>query len=367
MNRNILSTMEGILEVLKGHVQNDDKNRIIDIKRHIKPSGAVEPVCEFVKSALVNPINCGPEPVCLFEYKGQRYLLLDERFRKLLSEIGLELEDNEAIIQGAGMLAMANRSLSIKQGVTSLQVINECLGVEPEPYDSTNLTLEFSQIRNLFVPYCIIRIDDSRFQLSYFEDYNRLICYLLTEEKDVFTESSKVRIKNLLLLLSSRSIAGSILNGLQSSLAEYTYLQIYQCIEYLFRLNNCFVVSEMHDISLDKSIDIILSHEFKVSEVENLYQVLRENASESTIQGFLEVTPSNPESNSDIYRITANYIYKLRCNVAHLRYRQEDISTVDWEKCTAALVEIMYTVYQKLDAKIIQVCSSNGAWTPISV
>ena len=132
-----------------------------------------------------------------------------------------------------------------------------------------------------------------------------------------------------------------ILNSLQSPLVEYVFLQLYQCIEYLFRLNNCFTLSAVHGIDLSKSIDIVLAHEFKISESDNLYRVIKENAVQATIDNFLKILPGTPEANSDTYNMVSSYIYRLRCSIAHLRYEQDDISNVDWENCITALIEIL--------------------------
>lgn len=363
MNRKILEEMEKIFDNLKSHVSDDDKGRILNVTRHITPAGDAKPVCEFVKSALEKDMYCSSQYLSLFKYREQRYLLLDEKFREGLSEIGFEFEDNDAIIQGAGMLAIASKLLPFRQEISSLQIIEKCLGVEAD--DKDNICFDFSQIKSFFRPYCVVIVDDSRFQLSFTEDLNRLMCYLLIEKSNKFERCTKTQLKNLLLLLSSRSIAGCILNSIQSSLLEYVFLQIYQCIEYLFRLNNSFNIAVMHGIPLEKSIDIILAHELKISESENLYQVIKDNASDAAIDNFIQILPTTPSSDSDTYRMVANYIYKLRCNIAHLRYQQDDISNVDWEKCIAASVEVLYSIYQKLDNDIIQVCNSKNTWTVI--
>lgn len=148
---------------------------------------------------------------------------------------------------------------------------------------------------------------------------------------------------------------------------EKDILQLYQCIEYLFRLNNCFTLSAVHGIDLSKSIDIVLAHEFKISESDNLYRVIKENAAQATIDNFLKILPGTPEANSDTYNMVSSYIYRLRCSIAHLRYEQDDISNVDWENCITALIEILCSIYQKCDKDIVEVCKSKRSWTEISI
>lgn len=80
-------------------------------------------------------------------------------------------------------------------------------------------------------------------------------------------------------------------------------------------------MSTVHGIDLPKSVDIVLANEFKISESDNLYRVIRENAAQATIDNFLKILPGTPEANSDTYNMVSSYIYKLRCSIAHLRYQ----------------------------------------------
>lgn len=367
MSRNIINTMESIINVLKKHISDDDIGRIVDARRHIQPFGDADPVCDFVKKAKIKHIKCNSEDLCLFDFNNEIYLLLSERHHNTLKKIGFELETDPAVIQGAGMLAIAYEYISLKENIDSLWIIEHCLGIEPETGSGGDIAIDFSTILDFFEKYCIIKRDDSRFELFYKEDYNRLMGYLLAEETTTITLESKNRVQELLLLHSSRSIAGSILNGIQSSLMEYSFLQFYQCLEYLFRLNNCFAISEKYDVDLKKSIDIVLEHEFKKSESENLYQVLKANIEETSLKPFKDFLCENSFEEGDAFKKIMNYVYKLRCNVAHLRYIQDDISDVDWRKCIAALIEIIFPIYQKRDSDIIQVCNIKNTWSKMEI
>lgn len=367
MSRNIIETMDSIFENIKSLVDDDDECRITDVKRHIKAQGDETSVCEFVKHAKVKYLRCVYGLFSLCEYKNQRYLLAFEKYSPGFSEIGLEIESDSTVIQGAAMLTMAHGNLPFRKEINSLQIIESCLGVEPETPDNPNITFYFSDIANLFVPYCIIKLDDSRFPLIYEEDINRLGCYMFAEDAQNLGKSSKERIKGLVLLRSSGTISVSILNSIQSPLMEYTFLQLYQCLEYLFKLNNCFLIATGHSLPLEKSIDIVLTHELKVSESENLYSVLKNYASETSIDTMISAIPNcQPKTaETDKFRIASNYIYRLRCNIAHLRYNQDDLSNVDWSKCVDAIIEIIYSVYQQCDSKINQICMSKNAWKDI--
>lgn len=367
MSRNILETMNAIFETLTSLVDADDKHRIAKVDRHIKAHGDESSVCDFVAHAKAKYLNCMYGLFSLFEYKDQRYLLALERYIPGFREIGFEIESDSAVVQGAAMLTIAHGSLPFRKEINSLQIIESCLGIEPENSDNPSIVFNFSDIASLFMPYCIIKLDDSRFPIMYEEDISRLGCYMFVDSAQNLDASSKGRIKNLVLLRSSGTISISILNSIQSALMEYTFLQLYQCLEYLFKLNNCFQIAADHSLPLEKSIDIVLAHELKVSESENLYSVLKKYALETSIDTMVVVIPDfqSETADTDKYRKVSNFIYRLRCNIAHLRYNQDNFSCVDWSKCVSAIIKIIYSVYQRCDSDITQVCMKKKAWKEI--
>lgn len=353
--------MASIFEELKSNVSDDDLALVVDVQRHIRAEGDETLVCNFVKSAKESLFSYNDQKGCIFEYKDQLYLLLEEKHYNSIINIGFEPETDETIVQGSGMLAISAKHLNIREGISSLEIIECCLGVEPDTGGS--IEFQFSELLGLFAPYCVFKIDNGRFPLIYQEDINRLICYVLSSESNsLFSIAAKDRIKSLMLLNSSRSVAGSILNGLSSSLIEYSFLQIYQCLEYLFKLNLSFSLTENHKIPLEKSVDIVLSHEFKIAESENLYSVLRNNVPMAIMESLIDILPVSNSEDSDIYKRMANYIYKLRCNIAHLRYKQEDLPNVNWSGCIDALLEIVFSIYQHRDIDIIQACECKKTW-----
>ena len=364
MGRHVVSTMNRIFDVLKTHVSEDDSHHIVAVNRHIRAEGDEKLVVDFVKSAKMKTISCYLEVCSLFEYREQRYLLIPDKYAATIQEIGLEIELDSVAVQGTGMLAMASGELPLAKGILSAQVINLCLGILPEDISKNDIEFQFSELRELFMPYCVVRMDDSRFSMAYVEDINRLIGYLLADVHASLDESTKGSIKSLLLLKSSRSIAGSVLNGIQNPLIEYTFLQMYQCIEYLFRLNNCFTISSEHGIALGTSMDIVLSNEFKKSESENLLQILRNYAEPALLEVIVDLSLDGGAGEvTDVFQKATSYIYKLRCNIAHLRYNQDDLSNVKWAQCVNVLIEVVLSIYQKCDENIISVCDEKEAWS----
>ena len=368
MSRKIVQIMDDIFETLKSFISDDDSYRIENAVRHIRAEGDEAPVCDFVKHAKMKIESRNKWTICLFDHNENLYLLVPSSYESALDEIGLRLVSDSSVIQGAGMLAIAKKALPLRNEVTSIVIIERCLGIMPENGDR-NIVFEFSDIRNLFASYSVYLVDSSIFQLVYEEDLNRLFCYLFAKNSQVLSLSAKERIKSISLLLSSRSIAGSLLNSLNSfhsSLVEYAFLQLYQCIEYLFRLNSSFLISEKHNISLETAIDIVVDNEFKISELDNLYSVLKNNVSEAIIDTLVSIIP-HEERQTDKWQSSCKYIYKLRCNIAHLRYNQEEISDIRWNQCFEVILDIIFSIYTKCDLDIKKICLSKTMWRPFTI
>lgn len=215
MSRNINDTMNRIFDVLKKSVNEDDVSRIAQTTRHIIADGDETPVIDFVKYSRIKIIIYNQMTLIAFDYRTQKYMLVKEKYAFAIQNMGLDLEMDFAIVQGAGMIAMSENCLDLNSGITSLAIINKCLGLEDEN-DEENISFQFSQISQLFEPYYLIRIDEDRFQLQFEEDFNRFYGYIITNENNQIPSNALTRLNSTLLLLSSRSIASSIINCVES-------------------------------------------------------------------------------------------------------------------------------------------------------
>lgn len=365
MSRNVLKQMNAIIDVLKSYIDEEYKNWIVDIERHIVGQDDDTTTIDFVKKAKERYFVFNNNFIGMFEYNSKEFILLPKKYEEAIEDLGLKIETDLSIIYGAGMLAIGKDKLPLKAGINSLSIIEHCLGIEPLDNDE-NVVLEFRDISNIFTPYIVIEVDNSRFELLYEEDLFRLLVYGASECNLINNKSVNQIIKNIVLLNSSRSIAPSLASFYESSLIEYSFLQLYQCIEYLFKLNNSFLISDSYKVNVNAVVDIIKSYELKISELENLYKVLKNNASENSIETFFDLISVGNDENVDKTKFVANYIYKLRCNIAHLRYEQDDLlMDVEWKKCIDALVNIIFSIYTKLDDRVTNVCLDKKSWKKI--
>lgn len=361
MNRNINATMEQIFKQLQIRVEDDDQTRIANVKRHINPDGDCKETIEFVKRSEMTAKRFGLFSIFVITYKEQRYILVPEICDKSLIRLGLKPVQDLPICQGSGMLVFASQQWPVSDRIKSLDLINDCLGIEEE-----NIVFQFDEIRKFFLPYVVYELDDSRFCIRYDQDISRLACYILADMETSITENTREYAQELSLLMGSRSIAVSMINSFKSQLLEYSFLQWYQCIEYLFRINSGIAISDEHKINITTAIDIVTENELRITEEENLYRVISNYASQQSIDFFISTMKIHKGDNSDKVRVVSRYIYKLRCNIAHLRYNQEEIIIdVPWEKRIECLAMIVLSIYQKCNEKIVHIGTEKFVWTSI--
>ena len=295
-------------------------------------------------------------------------------FSSALREIGLDEyiipeenpNDELELTQGCEMLAICEGIIGISPKYDSLVLIDECLGIEGE---NGECVFDFADLRKLFSESTIFVMDDSRFLLQYEEDFYRLCCYCICDCAYMVDQQIKQVIKKLVLLESSRSIAASIINGLKSPLKEYSFLQYYQCLEYLFRLNNSFALQDKFSIGVSQSIGIVTNYDFKLTEDENLRRVIIDNTVETDIDAYFATTgeKSDPgDSKEKKCKSVAQKIYKIRCQIAHLRYGQDTfLETLNWDNLILGITELILAIYQKCGTRIEATCNANNVWKTI--
>lgn len=384
MGRKVVKCMDRIFEILEEVISSDDAYRKVDVKRHIQALGNELIVIDFVKTATVEKEYFGEFPASVFYYKGKKYILVIEKFADAIREIGFneifgeneseddkQKEDGNAdnaleIIQGCEMLAIIEGVINVSPAFDSMDIIDACFGLGE---DEDDIVFTFDNIRKFFDKSVVFEIDDNRFPLLYAEDYYRLSCYCMCEKSTLLAKQTVESIKQILLLDSSRSVSASITNALKSSIEEYAFLQFYQCLEYLFRLNNSFKIKSLYHMGVSESIDLVTEYEFKLTEGENLRRVLVENTTEADIDRFI-VSMGESICADDTREKKTEYvsqcIYKVRCKVAHLRYEPKNLSeTIDWKKLLTAIVDLVLATYQHCDKEIIVTCCAKKVWDEI--
>lgn len=377
VSRKVIDEMERIFEILKANVAKEDNERVKEIKRHIHATGNEEKISDLIKHAGVFCFQYSGFKTAIIDYSEELFILVNQKYSLPLEQLGLELLDdglnfgeNEdvdegeyEIVQGCQMLGIINHVIDIGNNISSMEIIDACLGTDETTFDFSELNTIF------FEKSAVFKIDQSRLEMVYEEDCHRIAVYCLACEQNWGTEGINESLQELSMLGSSRSIALSLLNAINSQLSEYSYLQLYQCFEYLFKLNQSFDISEKLCVSDKIAVKFACEYDLKISERDQLKSIISKYSSENEVDLFIKmsgISTNDSENVAQKKENVSNKIYDLRCGIAHLRYGQKKLyDTVKWGQLLESLVNMLVEIYQKIDQKIIDTCKTNNSWSEI--
>lgn len=354
MNRNVKKTMNDIFEVLKNHVADEDLERIQSVRRHIKVEDEKN-TFDFVKGCKILYYN---KTLLGAIYNEDKYVLfpissLNVNNAATIGEILYYDNGNNFIVDGMGMLAIVNKVLSIKKTVKSLEIINKCLGINEQ-----DISFPFEEIKDFFEDYRVIKIYPSAFKIEFKEDFDRLnVLALLSQYED--TKLVKNNLNNIILLNSSRSIAGSLFNSIINTKWEYKFLQLYHCLEYLFVITSAENLISKYSIEDKAAIDISLDNIAHKNEKERLMDVVK-NADVTVIDDYYNYLKTEKEDK--IEAISAD-IYKIRCCIAHFRFDQEKyIEKINQNLILEKMIALVLSIYNNLNTIIEKYCNEKKTW-----
>lgn len=367
--------MDRILERLKKRVVSDGYGDgfVHDVKRDIRAKDPEAEVINFVKKAQFCGFSFRTTPICCYLYNDERYLLLNQDYYDAMLTLGaepLDMEQDCVIIQGAGMLAMSYGFLPFRPGITAMEIVDLCLGLESEDESEDRIPIPFmDNIVPLFMPFQVFRLDVNRFSIEFEEDISRIYAYCILDKPSFLSHETSSSFQDFLLLKSTRSLANSVINGMECYSLEYTFLQFYQCLEYLFKLSIAFeLISEQTELDKKTLVTIATKYKFKVSEKDSLLQIIQKS-DEAHISVFLDLIEYSPSADSEnIFQTAAEKIYGLRCSIAHLRYydQQESFSDEKLKAYVDGLIGIIRSVYDHVDTDIMDFNSFLSSWRPIN-
>lgn len=364
MSRLVIKTMEEIFNCLEKNIKEEHKSLIKRHERHIKASGDETLTISFVKDAKL--LNFGDKmscSICGLKYQNDIYIVTRSSNAALFETLFLEIVPDQAIelYQGAGMLAIAYNFLTLKEGISSLDLVDRCLGMDKE-----NNCFLFEDICNLFEKYSVFKIDEHIFSFKYAEDFDRLEAMMLMTSDKYYGSTIQSNLNRLLCMCGSRSIAASIINGIKSSQWEYCYLQFYHCLEYLFAISNAIDLQLKYiNVDIALAIDIASDGVLKKAEKDSLVGVISKYTPKNTLDNFCKFTHACDEAESKVDK-AADYIYKIRCNLAHLRFKQDALPLkCEYDIMLDEITALIADTYENLEEKIIEICSLKDSWTEL--
>lgn len=367
--------MDAIFEVLRDSIDKSYQDRIVETKRHIIADGNEDLISSIVKNAKIYFDSKARFNGLIVNYDSRYFLAIHARFEECFRKIGsfTELDETQSengleIIQACRMLAIAKRVISVKHTLQSLEIIDAVFGFG----DGENTAYLFSDLNDFFEPSVVFEIDVSSFPIEYTQDCSRIVCFEAPEHGLQFlnTASSEAILENIVdmaLLQSSRGVADSLINAFSSSVAEYAYLQIYQCLEYLFSIDRTLYFGDKYSLDKDKLLDLISNiNMFRTNELQLLSDVISRYATQLEIETFLNTIEE--QVNQNAVEQVSEIIYRIRCTIAHLKYNQSKyLEEINWEKHLVALTNLVLAIYSQCDAQLVSLLTNKEAWEKISL
>ena len=371
MSRKVIGTMDEIFHILESSLSADDRKRVGNHRRHIKAAGDEKEVVEIVKHAKIISTQ-DKYNTCCISYKDEMFMVFPARSQAWIQKVAIgEFMEKETAIdlqqeyfQGMGMLAIAKGALKIRRTLSSIDLLDKCLGLPEEEN-----RFDFMDICELFEDYVVLKIDKTMFPVAYEEDVLRFIALLHLAINR--SEENVSNLINLVLLQSARSISWNVLHYSDANQWEYQFLQIYQCLEYLFIIVVAIDLEDKYEIDEDKAIRIAVDNIFKRSEKENLIMTMH-RCSYTYVDEYFSLLKTYPQFNGKNDAVKSDYvadhIYQIRCSIAHLRFKQDDIlKSIDHKKEISILIQITHNIFSSLDDKICKYNQAMNAWQPLKI
>lgn len=365
MSRNMKDTTNDIFNALINYVEMSKENvdRIKQVERWLLlPEALDKSIFQFVTKTKDEIINGFNEKFIRIFDDNNTYIVATKNYDSVFKEIGLHEVENLTVIYGCGIIAIANGIVGVKRELSTLEIIDYCLGIEEE--SQTPVKFEVEQIFELFETYSVYEIDNGVFQLNYQEDFYRIQALHEMEQYEGILNLDTIGILNELVQMpSSRSIVESVIVALKSKVLIHSYLEIYQCLEYLFIVRRAVLQADKYSFDLKTLVDYIIQENIRVPERQDITDIIRDNISDEELSAFLDVKEDGTIERKTKIDKVAEIIYRVRCNIAHLKYGQETIAEMaDMQKMIEKVSKIVLLVYSKRDGEITNLCMSTGAW-----
>ncbi len=356
MARNVKDFERRVFDILEENVKEaENRDRIIHKERDVF---LTDENYEFIrKMKWVKLPNI--EKVAIVSYQDNWFVcnLNNKRYS------GELVKEAEPWCRDALTVALiSSHRMPIAPNTTEIQIVDSVLAVDEDRY-------QVEELKELFSPQTSYILSDS-FDISYQEDLIRLICLLEVDEKEYLTEKTRGILVELLFLKSSRSIAQLIVNICHTHDSKLIFLQLYRMMEYLFMIHKSIEMGQKYD--LDKTVIVEMlcdDRAFRQAEEQHVVELISGYASNDSKDKYIDYLKNNSlisEQVDNTDEALAKYVYKRRCQIAHFKYRQDEIPDESvLVESNERLAELVKTMYIKLDNDIVTINEHFGTWSEV--
>ena len=346
MARKIKEFERSVFDVLDENVKDEyERERIVVRERDIDISDETADFIKRMKWATVSDAN----DIHAVFYDDDWYICaIDKEYKSDLLK-----ESAKSVHEATGISLIVNKRKQLLSAITETRIIESILAVD------TDEMFSFDEINMLFSPHISYQVDKS-FNIVYEEDLQRLSCLLEIDGKEYLTVNARSSLAELLLLVSSRSIARLVNNICNTHDFKLIFLQLYRILEYLFIIYKALEMGTKYGVPDYTVVDMLCDDRaFRQTEEQYVFELVSKYASADSKTHYIEYLINYnliSEEQTNVDEALAKYIYRHRCQIAHFKYRQERI--IDETTLTESVerfAELILSMYIKLDGDIIRV------------
>lgn len=378
MSRSIKKSSQYIIECLNDRIKLEDRSiDPLDVTRTIKLSKLDENLIKNAKHLSSKNLFSKDKSAC-FSYEDEYYFIYVGTEEEI-SDNAQDTEDEDLdtsdtkdknfvrlpedeISPGWTVLVIYQLKVILKHDVTSLEIYNNLGAIDDEYYDSD----AYRYIKGCFESFYVYKIkpesillerlvlssgkpdpDISRVLLVYFLNYNSV--------NNLRFEQGTLDIFKSVAYEGEASIPfESILDSYISFSWKYSFLDVYRCLERLFRIPRI--------LKLYQSISVDLNFLEFIDKIEE--SISWKPKEEDALKGLLEVIDEELKEYFEIYngfksvktKIAADYsgetknarvIYSLRNKIVHFNPKKIKIEESGWNKVIRFCLLSTYLLYKK--------------------
>lgn len=358
MSRQLLQMTNKIFDELKKGVQDEHKEYIVDVERHINIEESYrEKCCDFLKKATIIGIEEKLSFTVVFiKYEGQEYIGIDSRYSEELEKIGYIFEDEEEILIGSKILCLSEKYYTLK--ADSMKIIDTCLGLEAEN-NQTEVIFSPDEILKLIYDVSIFNMKNNVLNLSIElqDDLKRLLLFLIVNNNEKVSDEFKNTISELAAMTAVRKISDNLLDFVIFNDNRIRFLTLYQCIEFLFIPSRASDFKEKYHMDIKDALNLHINEAMRRDERINVMMVLKKYASMPVIHKFYIRLLGQEGTDNELEKVN-NWIYDLRCTIAHFRYGQTKTDNrIDWNQIFPLMLELLVTIYGNIDKDVQDICN----------
>ena len=358
MSRNLLQMTKKIFDELKTGVQEEHKEYIIDVERHININESYrDKCCDFLKKATI--IGLDKESlftIVFIRYERQEYIGIDSRYAEEFEKDGYVVEEAEDIMVGRRILCLSEQFYQLK--ADSMKLINCCLGLEPEE-GKDSVVFSPEEILDLVYDISIFNLTYNELNLSMEsqDDLKRLFLLLMVNKNENLLTEFKNTLSELATMTAIRKISNNLLDFVAFNDNRIKFLTLYQCIEFLFIPSRASEFKKKYHMNIEDALNLHINEAMRRDERANVMAVLREYAGKTIIHKFHEELFGEKDDDNKLERLN-NWIYDLRCTIAHFRYGQiKEDNEYDWDKIFSLMLDLLVAIYRNIDQDVQDICN----------